>query len=176
MLRLLCIATLLCSSACAPRKPEPAHPLRWARAWIDSLNSRRWEQVGHLLGRGTYEDSWSRGPLDPVSASFYWFRIWEISPNPHFQLDRVTGDGHTIAVEWSADGLGTSASVQSGMFLLTVDGGSISSVRGYYRTLAFVGAPGDSVIGPDASVTPSRRILTAATSQASHQAQRARRT
>lgn len=141
--RLLCIATLLCTSACASRLPEPAHPLRWARAWLDSLNSHRWEQVGPLLGEhGTYEDPLSGGPLDPVPAAFYWYRIWTTFPDLRYQLIRVTGDSHTVAVEWSADGLGTPATTETGMFLLTVDGDSITSVRGYYRTLAFVGDPG----------------------------------
>lgn len=140
--RVMCMATLLCTTACAPHAPAPAHPLRWARAWLDSLNSHRWEQAGVLLGHGTYEDSLSGGPVDSVSAAFYWYRIWAISPDLRYQLRRVTGDGHTVAVEWSAEGLGTSATAQTGMFLIVVDGDAITSVRGYYNTRAFIGDPG----------------------------------
>jgi hypothetical protein len=125
-------AVVFSLTACSPRPAELTHPLRWARAWIDSVNSHSWSQVGPLFAPdGTYEDPLSGQPLTPVWAGVLWKRRWKRFPTLHYDLDRVTSEGRVLAVEWTATGVGTAPSVR-GIFIITVDSDVITSVRGYY--------------------------------------------
>jgi hypothetical protein len=137
-LRLTVFALLFSITACSSRPAELTHPLRWAGAWMDSVNSHSWEQVGPLLAPdGTYEDPLSGRPLDPRWAAQLWKGIWRTFPKLHYDLDRVTSNGRVLAVEWTATGVGTARPVR-GIFIITVGSDSIASVRGYYNAVQFV--------------------------------------
>jgi SnoaL-like protein len=114
--------------------PPPAHPQRWAKAWINSLNSQRLVQVSPLLGDpGTYTDPGSGGPLSGEWLAYYFANQWRVYPQLHYELRQVTGDAETVAVEWQATGFGAQhAAPIDGIFILQLRNGMIASVRGYY--------------------------------------------
>ncbi len=133
------VIAALCMAACASSPPRHPHPERWARAWIDSLNSHWWGQVGPLLGEdGVYEDPLSGGALRSEPAAFFWAGLWNRFPELRFQLEQVSGDGDVVAVEWTATGLAPTFPATRGIFILAVQGDALSSVRAYYNAIPFL--------------------------------------
>jgi limonene-1,2-epoxide hydrolase len=116
-------------------KPQPAHPDRWARAWIDSLNSRRLQQVAALFTPdATYEDPLSGGERSGPTLAFLFAFAFYGFPNAHYELGRVTADKDRLAVEWKATGLSRVRNQPpvSGVFIIQLQGDAIASVRGYF--------------------------------------------
>jgi hypothetical protein len=117
----------------------PPHPTRWANAWINSLNSHRWEQVFPLLeASGTYEDPLTGRPLEASGTFFYWTRMWAAFPELRFAVQRVTGDGRGVVIEWTAAGVSEATPAPSGAFVIQLRKNTIVSVRGYYNALPFI--------------------------------------
>ncbi|HEX7409084.1 MAG TPA: nuclear transport factor 2 family protein [Candidatus Binatia bacterium] len=114
---------------------------------MDSLNSHRWAQIGPLLEpSGTYEDPIAGGPLAATMAGFYWAGMWTRFPELRFAVQRVTGDGSEVVVEWTVDGIPGVTPAPSGVFVLRLRGNSIVSVRGYYNALPFLFNGGKSAL------------------------------
>lgn len=112
----------------------PAHPQRWATAWIQAFNSHRGEQISPLLrGTGTYQDPSLEKPLSGPWLGFYLNQRWKQYPEMHYTLKQASGDAHTVIAQWRATGLAREpAGVVAGVFVLRVEDDSIASVRSYY--------------------------------------------
>jgi hypothetical protein len=139
--RVALLAAALALCACRSR-PEPAHPQRWARAWLESLNSQRMEQVGPLFApRGIYQDPLSSGPRWGAAIAYFWLSLWHSYPNLRFEAVRVTADGDLLIIEWTATGFGAATAAQplAGVFLIQLRDSAIASVRGYYDTRGIPG-------------------------------------
>jgi hypothetical protein len=131
---LIMVVTVLVTAGCRTQ-PEIHYPVRWARAWIDSLNSRRLQEIVPLLAPGaTYEDPMSGGARSGPSLGFLLFRNVRRYPHAHYELERVTADKDRLAVEWKATGLSKSTNRPplSGVFVIQLQGDAIASVRGYF--------------------------------------------
>ena len=129
------LALIMLGTASCRSPTPPAHPMRWARAWINSVNSQRVEQLLPLLGTtGTFEDSLSGQPLAGELVAYYFTTWWQAFPRLHFTLQRVTGDAQVVAIEWEASGFGDAkAPPIEGVFVLQLRDDAIGSVRGYYN-------------------------------------------
>jgi SnoaL-like protein len=127
------LPALLCATSCSSAAP-PAHPQRWAKAWINSLNSQHLVQVTPLLGdTGTFADPGTGGPLSGGVLEYYLGNQWRAFPQLHYELRQVTGDAESVAVEWTATGFGTPhAGPIDGVFVMQLRNGVLTSVRGYY--------------------------------------------
>jgi hypothetical protein len=134
---LLLVVGVLGSMLGCQTPTAPAHPQRWAKAWINALNSHRGEQTSPLLrARGTYEDPESGGALSGLWLGLYLTYRWHQYPEMHFKLRQVTGDARIVVAEWSATGFSRTAGSIEGAFVLRVQDDHIDSVRGYYNALA----------------------------------------
>jgi hypothetical protein len=125
---------LLVETGCkTPPALDAVQRVRWAQAWLDSLNSHRLEQVAPLLQpKGTYQDPLTSIPLTGPPLSFYFVNLWNFNPKGRYELRRVTGDAEFVTVEWSASDFGPTTEKIEGIFLLHVRGDHIASVRGYF--------------------------------------------
>jgi limonene-1,2-epoxide hydrolase len=136
--RAVVLFVLLMACAGCRAQPEPSHPLRWARAWIDALNSHDLEQVVPLLAPGaSYEDPLSGGECSGPFTTFFLLATFRRFPHAHYELARVTADRDHLAVEWEATGLSktTSQTPLNGVFVIQLRGNAIASVRGYFNTI-----------------------------------------
>ena len=132
--RLITVVILLAAAGCRTQ-PEMHRPDRWARAWIDSLNSHDVRQVVPLLVRGaTYEDPLSHGEQSGLSLAFLLATTFRWHPQAHYELGHITADKDRLVVEWKATGLRTSGDQTplSGVFVIQFHGDAIASVRGYF--------------------------------------------
>jgi hypothetical protein len=119
-------------------QPEPGHPVRWARAWIDSFNSHRLDQVLPLLAPdAAYEDPLSGGVRSGPSLVYWLVHTFQRFPDARYELERATGDQDSLAAEWRATGLrkGTDQTPLNGVFVIQLQGNAIASVRGYFSTI-----------------------------------------
>lgn len=134
--RAVVLFVLLTAYAGCRAQPEPSHPVRWAKAWIDSLNRHNLEQVKPLLAPGaTYEDPLSGGERSGPFLTFLLLATFHRFPHAHYELERATGDQDSLAVEWRATGLfkGTNQTPLNGVFVIQLQGNAIASVRGYFN-------------------------------------------
>lgn len=131
--------------ACRPRA-QPAHPLRWAKAWIGAVNSHRTAYFAALLGSaGTYEDPLSGGPQSALTLRLLLLWRWRHFPDLHYEIESVTGNSELVAVEWKATGsvAATKERPLRGVFVIQLQGDSIAGVRAYYDARAISsGRPG----------------------------------
>jgi len=130
----LCVVCLLAQPACQSA-PPPAHPQRWAKAWINALNSHRGEQAFPLLrDTGTYEDPVIVKPISGVPLRILLTARWRQYPKMHYVLGHVSGDAQTVVAEWTAAGLSREPSdTLAGVFVLRVRDDTLTSVRAYYN-------------------------------------------
>jgi SnoaL-like domain len=132
--RLIAVVLLLVAAGCRPQ-PKMSRQDRWARAWIDSLNSHNLRQVASLLVKGaTYEDPLSGGERSGPSLAFLLVNTFNRHPQAHYELGHITADKDRLAVEWKATGLrrSTQQPPLSGVFVIQLRGDAIASVRGYF--------------------------------------------
>ncbi len=129
---------LLLAIGCgSPRAPEQAE--RWAKAWLESLNSHRIQQVAPLLDpAATYQDPMTGKPLSGPPLAIFLATLWNQAPESRYELRSVNGNRGFLAVEWSATGLGQATVKRplEGVFLIHFNGDRIDSVRGYYDATA----------------------------------------
>jgi hypothetical protein len=143
--RWTCGALLLLSMAIgctSPRAPEQAE--RWAKAWVESLNSHQLQQVAPLLeATATYQDPLTKQPLSGQALDIFFTMLWKSAPQSHYDVRGVNGTPEFLAVEWSATGFPglTAKGPLHGVFLLRFNADHIASVRGYYDTTAMVPGP-----------------------------------
>jgi len=133
--RAVVLFVLLTAYAGCRAQPEPSHPVRWAKAWIYSLNSHNQEQVVPLLApNATYEDPLSGGERSGPSLVYLLMHTFHRFPHAHYELGRVTADRDHLAVEWEATGLSktTNQTRLNGVFVIRLRGNAIASVRGYF--------------------------------------------
>jgi hypothetical protein len=138
------MAVALCGCRSHPR---PAHPTRWAKAWIAAVNSHQLVDFDGLLKpTGTYEDSLTNGPRSGPALAYFFILWWHAFPRSHLELQRVTADGDVVVADWTATGLGadTANKPLEGVFVIQPDGDAIASVRGYYDASAFGVKPSPS--------------------------------
>jgi limonene-1,2-epoxide hydrolase len=129
------LSVLLTACAGCRAQPEPSHPMRWAKAWINALNSHRLDQVLPLLAPdATYQDPLSRSVLMGRFLNFLLVVNFKQFPHSHYELKRVIADGDYFAAEWEATGLSKTASQKhlNGVFIIRLQGNAIASVRGYF--------------------------------------------
>ena len=127
------IAGMWSGVSCRPQA-RPAHPMRWARAWIMALNSHDVAYFPPLFGpAGTYQDPFTSRPVLGWEIGFVFARRWRGFPNVHYEIERVTGDSGLVVVEWTASGFGPAMPDHTvrGIFVIAVRGDTIASVRGY---------------------------------------------
>lgn len=133
--RAVVLFVLLAAYAGCRAQPEPSHPVRWAKAWIDSLNSHSLEQVVPLLAPdATYEDPLSGGEIPRPFLIYLLLATFHRFPDAHYELGRVTAERDRLAVEWEATGLSKTANQThlKGVFVIRLQGNAIASVRGYF--------------------------------------------
>jgi SnoaL-like protein len=131
---LSCVLLVLSAVMSCHSAAPPAHPQRWAKAWINALNSQRLAQVTTLLGPAAiYSDPISGGPLSGAALISYLANQWRVFPQVRYELGQVTGDAESVAVEWTATGFGAlQAAPIDGVFVMQLRNGTVASVRGYY--------------------------------------------
>ena len=130
MVLVLLVMTIGCRS---PHAPEDAE--RWARAWVESLNSHRIQQVAPLLdAAATYQDPVTGRPLSGPPLTMFLVGGWNLAPESHYEVRSVNGNREFLAVEFSATGLGeaTARGPLQGVFLIHFNADHIRSVRVYY--------------------------------------------
>jgi predicted ester cyclase len=132
---------------------SPTEAERWARAWIDSINSHRIEQLAPLLAvESSYEDSLTGRPLSRPEAVYSWTHAFKIFPSLRYEIERVlAAAGPTVIVEWKMTGAGVATAERplKGVFFLEIETDKIARVRGYFDA-RFHGFP----LPPPPSRTP----------------------
>lgn len=132
------LSLLVMATGCAPpHAPEEAE--RWAKAWVESLNSHQLQQVTPLLdAAATYQDPTTGKPLSGAQLTFFLAGLWNHAPESRYELRSAYGNREVLAVEWSATGLGAATARRplEGVFLIHFNGDRIRSVRAYYDTPA----------------------------------------
>ena len=119
---------------------RPIDRTRWAKAWLAALNSHRLEDFdGLLMPGGTYEDPLTNGQRSGPGLAFVFVFAWKAFPQSRYELQRVSGEGDVVVVNWTATGLGavTAEKPLEGVFVIHVHGNAIASVQGSFDASRF---------------------------------------
>lgn len=105
---------------------------RWADAWVRSLNSHRLEAIVPLLAEGaTYEDPVIGKPFSSANLAYYLSAQFASCPALKYEIERVTGGGGVVMIEWRALGIGGLAPLP-GVFVIELDDNRVRRVRAYF--------------------------------------------
>ena len=129
----LAVTALIALAGCRTA-PPPAHPLRWARAWINAFNSRQLTYFDPLLtSQATYEDASSGGPRSGAALGLLLGSRWNYMPELRFELERATGDKNTVKVEFTATYMTVPPGPpRRGEFIIELQDNLIVRARGYW--------------------------------------------